>query len=219
MRASRPCGPQGLFHSRGRPDLSPSGGPHTLKQAITVAAIALAALAFSASTTNLTTASAWVTPGGAHPPVPSHPKVKEWRHKVAATRANAIRHAHMIGLRPTSGHRERHVSSVRRLRHMVRTWSAKNAGWVGFWRTHFPKLMCIHSYEGAWNAYSPAGYYGGLQMDWSFMRTYGPDKLARYGGRDARYWSPGDQVAVAMRAVRVRGYTPWSTSASACGVL
>ena len=102
---------------------------------------------------------------------------------------------------------------------MVHTWAVKNAGWVAFWRTHYPRLICIHGHEGAWNAYSPAGYYGGLQMDWSFMRTYGPDKLARYGGRDARYWSPGDQLAVAMRAVRVRGYAPWPNSASACGVL
>ena len=145
-------------------------------------------------------------------------KVVAWRHKVAATRAAAVRHAHMIGLRPDWGHRERHISSIRKLRHMVRTWSAKNTGWVAFWRTHYPRLMCIHGHEGAWNAYSPAGYYGGLQMDWSFMRTYGPDKLARYGGRDARYWSAGDQLAVGMRAVRVRGYTPWSNSASACGI-
>ena len=67
--------------------------------------------------------------------------------------------------------------------------------------------------------YSPAGYYGGLQMDWSFMRTYGPDKLARYGGRDARYWAPADQLAVAMRAVRTRGYYPWPNSARACGII
>jgi hypothetical protein len=157
---------------------------------------------------------------GVHPP-PSGPskKVVAWRHRVAATRAAAVRHARMIGLRPSWGHRERHVSSVRKLRRMVHTWAVKNAGWVAFWRTHYPRLICIHGHEGAWNAYSPAGYYGGLQMDWSFMRTYRPDKLARYGGRDARYWSPGDQLAVAMRAVRVRGYTPWPNSASACGVL
>ena len=79
-------------------------------------------------------------------------KVVAWRHKVVATRAAAVRHAHMIGLRPDWGHRERHISSIRKLRHMVRTWSAKNTGWVAFWRTHYPRLMCIHVHEGAWNA-------------------------------------------------------------------
>src|SRR4051812_45441138 len=195
--------------------MSPSGGNRALKQAITVAAIALSALALFASSKNLTPASAWVT-SGVHP---TSSKVSAWRHRVAATRATAIRHAHMIGLRPIYGHRERTVTSIRKLQYMTHVWAVKNSGWLAFWRTHAPRLMCIHRYEGAWNAYSPAGYYGGLQMDWSFMRTYGPDKLARYGGRDARYWAPADQLAVAMRAVRTRGYTPWPNSATACGVL
>jgi hypothetical protein len=177
--------------------------------------ITLSALALLTSSKNLTPASAWVT-SGVHP---TSSKVTTWRHRVAVTRTLALRHAHMIGLRPTYGHRERHVSSIRKLRAMAHGWAVRNAGWAAFYRAHFPRLICIHTHEGAWNAYNPAGYYGGLQMDWSFMRTYGADKIARYGGRDARYWSAADQLAVAMRAVRVRGYYPWPNSARACGII
>ena len=35
-------------------------------------------------------------------------------------------------------------------------------------------FLCIHSYEGGWTSNTGNGYYGGLQMDWGFMRTYGP---------------------------------------------
>ncbi len=51
------------------------------------------------------------------------------------------------------------------------------------------------------------------------MQAYGRDRLAKYGWRDARVWSPADQMAVASRAVGVRGYWPWPSSAAACGVL
>jgi len=56
-------------------------------------------------------------------------------------------------------------------------------------------------------------------MDSSFMWAYGADKLAKYGGRDARYWTARDQLAVGFRAVRARGFTPWPNTARACGLL
>jgi hypothetical protein len=77
---------------------------------------------------------------------------------------------------------------------------------------------CIHRREGAWNdAGDP--YWGGLQMDRSFMRAYGRDMLARYRGRLADAWTPRDQMVVAERARRVRGYHPWPNTARACGLL
>ena len=37
------------------------------------------------------------------------------------------------------------------------------------------------SYEGAWTSNTGNGYYGGLQMDWGFMRTYGPEFVRQLG--------------------------------------
>jgi hypothetical protein len=77
---------------------------------------------------------------------------------------------------------------------------------------------CIHQHEGAWNSNTGNGYHGGLQMDVSFMRTYGPDMIRKYGGY-AENWAPKDQIIVAQRAYRTRGYHPWPNTARACGVL
>lgn len=84
--------------------------------------------------------------------------------------------------------------------------------------SNYTGLLCIHRYEGAWNAYNPAGYYGGLQMDWSFMRHWGNDMLAKHGGRDARYWTPLEQLIVGERAVQHIGYSPWPNTRLMCGL-
>jgi hypothetical protein len=79
--------------------------------------------------------------------------------------------------------------------------------------------MCIHSREGAWNdAGSP--YYGGLQMGWWFMRTYGAHLLRAKGTADR--WTPLEQMWVAQRAYeregRSRGwlYGQWPNTAPPC---
>lgn len=78
---------------------------------------------------------------------------------------------------------------------------------------------CIHSKEGAWNANTGNGYYGGLQMDYSFMTTYGSDMIRKYGGH-AHLWSPYDQMLVAERAVDSgRGFYPWPNTARICGLI
>lgn len=78
-------------------------------------------------------------------------------------------------------------------------------------------FLCIHHYEGAWNdAGDP--YWGGLQMDRSFMLTYGSDMVARYQGW-ANVWPPDEQIRVAMRAWRSRGFSPWPNTARSCGLL
>jgi hypothetical protein len=55
-------------------------------------------------------------------------------------------------------------------------------------------------------------------MDASFMAHWGADKLTKYDGADARYWSVRDQMAVASRAVAHIGFSPWPNTAAACGL-
>lgn len=86
--------------------------------------------------------------------------------------------------------------------------------------------LCIHRYEGAWNDPN-APYYGGLQMDWAFMSTYGHRALgfsswsallAAKGTADR--WSPAEQIIVAEYARRSgRGYGPWPNTARRCGLI
>jgi hypothetical protein len=79
-------------------------------------------------------------------------------------------------------------------------------------------FQCIHRYEGDWNANTGNSYYGGLQMDYGFQRTYGPEFLRAYGTAD--HWPPAVQIVVAMRAyLSGRGYTPWPNSARLCGLI
>lgn len=78
-------------------------------------------------------------------------------------------------------------------------------------------FICIHGHEGAWNANTGNGYYGGLQMDWSFMSTYGPELLRAKG--PANNWTPAEQIEVAIRAHRTRGFHPWPNTARYCGLL
>jgi hypothetical protein len=85
------------------------------------------------------------------------------------------------------------------------------------------EFSCIHRYEGATNANTGNGYYGGLQEDLGFQRTYGAEFLARWGTADR--WPIWAQVTAARRArdgyggYGARGYTPWPNTARACGLL
>ena len=63
-----------------------------------------------------------------------------------------------------------------------------------------------------------APYYGGLQMDLGFQRTYGRELLQRKG--TANHWTPLEQMWVAERAHRSgRGYYPWPNTARYCGLI
>ena len=77
--------------------------------------------------------------------------------------------------------------------------------------------LCIHSHEGAWNADTGNGYFGGLQMDRDFQRTYGPEFMARWG--TANNWPVWAQIMAADRAHKVRGFQPWPNTARFCGLL
>lgn len=69
---------------------------------------------------------------------------------------------------------------------------------------------CIHEHEGAWDANTGNGYYGGFQMDLSFQSEFGSWAVARYG--TANNWPPSVQLAVAQRAPLSR----WPTYAAYC---
>ena len=96
-------------------------------------------------------------------------------------------------------------------RRAVRAWKrASNPPRRSAW-------LCIHRHEGAWNDPNPP-YYGGLQMDISFQRTYGRELLRRKGTADR--WTPLEQMWVAERAYRSgRGFYAWPNTARYCGLI
>lgn len=81
----------------------------------------------------------------------------------------------------------------------------------------FDDWVCIHNHEGAWNDRGDP-YWGGLQMDRSFMKTYGPDMIKRHHGGLADTWTPAEQIIVAERAYQTRGFGPWPHTRIPCGV-
>jgi hypothetical protein len=66
----------------------------------------------------------------------------------------------------------------------------------------------------------PSGgeYWGGLQMDSQFMRSYGTDMIRRHHGGLADTWTPVEQITVANRAWHARGFAPWPTTSRECGL-
>ena len=105
-------------------------------------------------------------------------------------------------------------------RWVLRSWRQKARKMR--WRAHHPRRLeawlCIHRHEGPWNANTGNGYYGGLQMDLQFQRTYGADLLRRKGL--AHRWGYLEQIWVAERAYRSgRGFYPWPNTARYCGLI
>jgi hypothetical protein len=101
----------------------------------------------------------------------------------------------------------------------IRTWKLKSIRTedVALHPPHLRAWLCIHRYEGAWSD-DGAPYYGGLQMDLGFQRTYGRALLERRG--TANNWTPLEQMWVAERALQAgRGFWPWPNSARWCGLL
>jgi hypothetical protein len=83
---------------------------------------------------------------------------------------------------------------------------------------HRLEWLCIHRFEGSWTAHTGNGYYGGLQMDLSFQRTYGAKLLRKKGTADR--WTPLEQMWVAEKAYRSgRGFYPWPNTARYCGLI
>jgi hypothetical protein len=82
---------------------------------------------------------------------------------------------------------------------------------------HLRAWLCIHRFEGSWRDPNPP-YFGGLQMDVGFQRTYGRALFAQKGTAD--HWTPLEQIWVAERALRAgRGFYPWPNTARFCGLI
>ena len=93
----------------------------------------------------------------------------------------------------------------------------RHVSWLAAHPPHKRGWLCIHQFEGSWSD-SGDPYWGGLQMDRGFMRTYAPPFLLRKGW--ANRWTPLEQMWVAERAHRSgRGYGPWPNTARSCGLL
>jgi hypothetical protein len=117
-------------------------------------------------------------------------------------------------------------SAMLTLRHAPADAAARIATWkrmaihtirLALHPPHMRDWLCIHRFEAAWNDPN-APYYGGLQMDLGFQRTYGARLLARKGTADR--WTPLEQMWVAERALRAgRGFGAWPNTARVCGLL
>jgi hypothetical protein len=80
-------------------------------------------------------------------------------------------------------------------------------------------FLCVYGGENAgygWSANTGNGYYGGLQMDLDFQRTWGLEFFKQWGTAD--HWPPEVQIAVAIRAYFHRGWQPWPNTSRACGL-
>lgn len=103
---------------------------------------------------------------------------------------------------------QRYLTSVRALNRQTPPWGAH-------WLEN--AFNCIHSHEGSWND-PGAPYYGGVQMDLGFQRTYGAWALRAFGTAD--HWPISVQIATAIQAYESgRGFYPWPNTARYCGLI
>lgn len=100
----------------------------------------------------------------------------------------------------------------RRLAFVIRHAVSSGSSW---WERSF---ACVHAGEGAWTSDTGNGYFGGLQMDLTFQRSYAPWALRVFGTADN--WPVAVQISTAIQAaVSGRGFQPWPNTARACGLL
>ena len=139
-----------------------------------------------------------------------------WRRHIRRFRTDTQHWLTVIRGHPTNVSRSPATRSLARLRHLVRHWRhrAHSAWWHAKHPPNLRDWTCIHNYEGSW-ADSSGPYWGGLQMDLSFQQTYGGWLLRHKGTAD--HWSPLEQIWVAVRAARTRGFSPWPSTARYCG--
>jgi hypothetical protein len=69
---------------------------------------------------------------------------------------------------------------------------------------HRSLWLCVHAHEGAWNDPNEP-YFGGLQMGYWFMQTYGGSLYRTKGTADN--WTAEEQMAVADRAFHNTGHS------------
>jgi hypothetical protein len=129
---------------------------------------------------------------------------------------------------PTTGRNiyKMSISALKRARLRWR-WHAANARKAAQKVPHLHEWLCIFSYENnkdssrgstGWATNTGTKYFGGLQMDWGFMRSYGGWLLNLKGTADN--WTPTEQMWVAEHAYESgRGFNPWPNTARACGLI
>lgn len=175
----------------------------------------MAATTLTGTTGTTTTTTTTTTTANARP---GRRALAYWGRHVRRFRAGTRRWLTVIhGRPPGSRPRSLSVQSVLQLRELARRWHRRERR---AWRqaNHPPNFggwLCIHRYEGSWSD-SGAPYWGGLQMDLSFQSTYGGWLLRHKGTAD--HWSPLEQIWVAVRASRARGFSPWPNTARYCGM-
>jgi hypothetical protein len=150
-------------------------------------------------------------------------KRREARHllrQIGARQQETWHWQRLMGARPTphsdSGARSIGLGYRRWVLHL---WAvrARQARWRAQHPPHLRGWLCIHRYEGDWRDPGPP-YYGGLQMDLEFQRTYGASFLRRKG--TAEHWTPLEQMWVAERAYQSgRGFYAWPNTARYCGLI
>jgi hypothetical protein len=122
--------------------------------------------------------------------------------------------------RTPTARREKRASNATYRHWVLRLWKKRAHRAVKRSRhvPHKRQWLCIHRGEGPWRANTGNGYYGGLQMDITFQRSYGSFLLRRKGTAD--HWTAYEQMWVAERAYRSgRGFHPWPNTARACGLI
>jgi hypothetical protein len=144
-------------------------------------------------------------------------RLNEWRDKMGAGDSGVAHGATKSALARTAC--PRYLAHVlQRKAHAARV---RYQSWHARFRQLYEKWRCIHEHEGAWDSNTGNGYWGGLQMDWGFMHTYGPEFIRRWGL--AHRWPVWAQLVAAERAFHgfagfgARGYSPWGTRGM-CGV-
>ena len=70
--------------------------------------------------------------------------------------------------------------------------------------------------QGAWTSNTGNGYYGGFQADRDFQRAYGREFYYAIG--PAHLWRPWQQIVMAHRGYKSRGWQPWPTTSVMCGL-
>jgi hypothetical protein len=140
------------------------------------------------------------------------------RGQIAGRRAETWRWERIMHRHRVYRHGTLRIGSVAYGEWVLRVWHRRAVG--ARLRAQNPphkrQWLCIQRHEARWT--DPEGpYYGGLQMDREFQATYGAELLRRKG--TAEHWTPLEQMWVAERAYRTRGFWPWPNTARTCGLL
>jgi hypothetical protein len=184
-----------------------------VKRILALVTVAIAAVALGATASSLWAATAKLraTPKGS--PLKAVATKRVNPRFVRNLRSTTWRWEFLVGVRRS--HSAAPLGSDRALRF----WQAR-ARRVRRLAAHPPHRrawLCIHRFEGSWGD-SGDPYWGGLQMDRGFMRSYATRRLLRRGW--ANRWTPLEQMWVAERAHRAgRGFYPWPNTARHCNLI